>query len=116
MEWVVRRLPATKAKFRSQRELVKLSKRNLAERCWAAEYTADCAMEIQVEAWANVDVLLDIIKGRRPIDPELIKTLDEHRAHVAACRTGICEHQYAVLVRDGLVSDEPLKPRSPESR
>lgn len=73
----------------------------MAETLWAACVNQDMAMESSSEAWGLVATLVDMLKGTREVDPELLARLDEHRAHVVKCRTGSCEHEYAVLVRIG---------------
>lgn len=100
-EWVTRRLPSP-PKHRAVQDLMKFTKKELAENCWAATVTSDMALMCQAEAMARIVDLVEMIEGKRPVDRKLLKRLNDHRAHVVACRRGSCEHEYAALVRAGL--------------
>jgi hypothetical protein len=104
-EWVVRRLPPM-PKYRSVRQSMTLSKKALAEECWAARVNSECSMESASEAWARAAELVEMLEGKRGIDRSLLKRLKAHRAHVIKCRTGSCEHEYAALVRARLAEEE----------
>jgi hypothetical protein len=97
-ELMTRRLPLM-PKWKTERALRRLSKKALAERCWAAEANADHSMESQSEAWARAAELVEMLEGKRPVDHDLIQRMNEHRAHVISCRAGSCEHEYAALMR-----------------
>ena len=101
--WVTRLLPPM-PKFRTVRQLRKLSHRDLAERCWAAEVNHDFAAESAGEWAARAAELSDMLEGRRPVDPEVLKSMNEHRTHVVECRLGSCEHEFAALVRADAIS------------
>lgn len=101
-EWVTRRLPMM-PRWRTEQQLMRLPKKVLAERCWAAEANADHSMESQSEAWARLSQLVEMIDGKRPMDWELVREVRRHRAHVIQCRTGSCEHEYAALVKAKMV-------------
>ena len=98
MTWVTMRL-APRPKHKSVRQLRRLSHKILAERCWAADINDEYSTYSASEAWARVAELVDMLEGRRAVDQDLLVALHEHREHVAACRTGSCEHEYAALVR-----------------
>ena len=102
-EWGIRRLPP---KSKTVSTLENLTTKELVERCWIAEMNDECSMEMASEAWARVAELVDMLEGKRPIDLDLLGRLNEHRAHVIKCRTGSCEHEFAVLMRDGLIPAE----------
>ena len=85
------------------RQLGKLSRRELSERCWAAGVNDDFARQSTAEWQARVVELVDMLEGRRAIDPALLAKLNEHRRHVIGCREGSCEHELAALVRADLI-------------
>lgn len=105
-QWVVLRLPRM-PRFRTERQLRKLRKKDLAARCWAADVNSDDARYVASEWAANATQLADMLRGRRPVDTELLDRIDEHRAHVEKCRTGSCEHEYAALLRSEAVMNPP---------
>ena len=101
-EWITRRLPMM-PKWRTEQQLMRLTKKALAERVWAAEANADHSMYAQSEAWALLSQLVEMVDGKRPMDRELVRQVREHRAHVIECRMGSCEHEYAALVKAKMV-------------
>lgn len=107
-EWVVRHLPRM-PKWRSERQLRKLSKRNLAERCWAAEANADGYEHAASERSARIAELADMLRGKREVDLAILDSIDAHRAHVETCRIGSCEHEYAALVRADALLNPPTR-------
>ena len=91
-------------RFRTERQLRKLSKRALAMECWAAGVNYEEANESAAEAWGVIAELVEVIEGRRIVDATKLATLKNHKAHVESCRAGSCESEFHVLVRAGLAS------------
>jgi hypothetical protein len=110
LEWVTTRLPSMPS-FKTERQLRKLSKRDLAERCWAAWVNYDFASLSGAEALARCWELVEMLEGTRPVDQKLVDSLKAHREHVVTCRLGTCEHEYAALVRAGLETWNDLERR-----
>lgn len=111
-------------RFRTARALRKLSKRDLAERCWAADVNHEGAAYSASEAWARVFELVEMIEGARPVDTGLLARLKGHREHIVACRIGSCEWNFHALIRAGLDTapstvgraDSDAAPQSPQGK
>jgi hypothetical protein len=101
LEWVVRRRPKM-PEFRTERDLMRLPKKELVADQWAASVNADEAMYMASEWAARAAELADMLAGKRPVDRKLVAATRRHRRHVVTCKRGSCEHEYAALVRAGL--------------
>ena len=95
----------------TESELLKLPRKALAERCWAAEANAEAAGDSAGEAWTEVAKLRAILEDDKLTEAVRVYIrLKAHDTHVRECRTGSCEDEFRALVTAGLAYPHEPKP------